>query len=107
MVMIGHFDRALMFPWSESLKRAFESLLVLAIDKGVYVVAFRTLLYGIRPFKGRHPQPQTGMSQSGTGKRQALFRPGHESTSPRGDGRLWRDRGFTAFLAGVQAPELG
>jgi len=48
--MIGHCDRDLMFPRSESVKRAFESLLILAVDKGLRVVAFRPLFQGIHQF---------------------------------------------------------
>ncbi len=50
MVMIGHFDCDLMFPRSESVKGAFESILILGVDKGVHVVAFRPFSQGIRQF---------------------------------------------------------
>ncbi len=39
--MIGHCDHDLMLSRLESVKRAFESLLILAADKVMHVVAFR------------------------------------------------------------------
>lgn len=44
MVMVGHLDRDQMLTRRQSLERAFESFLVLAIDKGMYMVAFGALL---------------------------------------------------------------
>lgn len=48
--MIAHLDRDQMITRSHSLKCAFEFLLILAVDKGMHVIALRPLFQSLGQF---------------------------------------------------------